>query len=125
MSQVSVDDFMRRFVETAIEGDHAGHMAMISKDVAVHGIPGFQVIGYDDWSRQCAEEFPQNLIRAISYDGIQVTSQTDAVICFEALETIEARDGKVNRHRLEIFIAREADDEWRIVQERVLSPQPQ
>lgn len=120
VSQFSVDAFMSYFVETAIEGDHAAHMALISKSVAVYGVPGFEVIAYEDWSRQCAEEFARNLIKAISYDNIQIVSETDSLICFETQETIEARDGTVNRNRLEVFLARETDEQWRIVQETIL-----
>jgi hypothetical protein len=44
----------------------------------------------------------------------------DTLVCFEIHETIEVRDGTVNHNWLEIFLEREADDEWRIVQERIL-----
>lgn len=118
-----VEDFLLRFAKTAVEGDHGGHMAMISKKVLVHGVPGFETIDFDSWSRQCAHEFPQFLIRSIDYVGIDIKVETDTLLCFETHETVEACDGTVNSNLLEIFIEREEDGKWRIVQERILPAQ--
>ncbi len=120
MDREFAEDFITRFARTAIEGDHAAHMAMISTKVLVHGMPGFDVIGYDDWSRQCAHEFEQKLILSISYVGMDVKMQTDTLLGFEIHETIEAKDGTVNSNWLEVFIEPEEDGVWRIVQERIL-----
>ena len=120
MNQAFAEEFIARFTKTAIEGDHAAHMAMISTKVMLRGVPGFDVIGYDDWSQQCAHEFEERLIRSIAYEDLDVKMANDTLVCFEIHETIEARDGTVNRNWLEIFLEREADDEWRIVQERIL-----
>jgi len=120
MNSEFAEDFITRFAKTAIEGDHAAHMAMISTKVMLLGVPGFEAIGYDDWSRQCAHEFEEKLIRSISYDGLDVKMANDTLVSFEIHETIEARDGTVNKNWLEIFIERESDSAWRIVQERIL-----
>lgn len=123
MGMEFVEDFLVRFAKTAVEGDHAAHMAMISKKVQVHGVPGFEVIDYDSWSRQCAHEFPQFLIQSIDYVGMDIKKETDTLLCLETHETITARDGTMNSSLLEIFIEREDDGKWRIVQERILPAQ--
>ncbi len=123
MTREDAKDFMTRFAQTAIEGDHASHMAMISKKVLLHGVPGHDAIDYENWSRQCEEEFAQKLIAAIGYESMEVKLETNTLFCFETMETIEAHDGTVNSYRLEIFIERESDGEWRIVQEQILPAQ--
>lgn len=122
MTRSDAEEFMTRFARTAIEGDHAAHMSMVSKKVLLHGIPGHDAIDYENWSRQCEEEFAQKLIAEISYEGMDVKLETHTLFCFETQETVEAHDGTVNSYRLEIFIEREEDGEWRIVQEQVLPP---
>lgn len=123
MSREFAEEFLTRFARTAIEGDHAAHMAMISKKVLVYGVPGFEAIDYDDWSRQCADELPRGLIKSIGFVGLEMKMETDALLCVETHETVEAHDGTVHSNRLEIFIEREADGEWRLVQQRILPEQ--
>ncbi|MDH3703098.1 MAG: nuclear transport factor 2 family protein [Alphaproteobacteria bacterium] len=123
MNLAFAQNFLSRFAQTAIAGDHAAHMNMISKKVRLYGMPGFEAINYEDWSQQCAHEFAQGLMKSISYLGLEMKMETDTLICVETHETIEAKDGTVNSHALEIFIEREDDGEWRLVQERILPMQ--
>ena len=47
-----VENWLEQFVSTALEGGLAAHMAMISRDVLVFGVPGFDALEFDDWYRQ-------------------------------------------------------------------------
>ncbi len=123
MNRAFAQNFLARFAQTAIARDHGAHMKMISKKVRLYGLPGHEAITYDDWSQQCAHEFAQGLMDSISYLGLEMKLETETLICLETHETIEAKDGTVHDHRLEIFIEREDDGEWRLVQERILPPQ--
>lgn len=105
---------------TANARDHVAHMALISKSVNVFGVPGFEVIGYEDWSRQCEHEFAQGLLARVEYQGLDVISATTDHILFKTIETVLGSDGTTNRHGLEILIQREPDGAWRVSQERVL-----
>jgi len=120
---VLVRNFLRRFTETAMVGDHPRHMAMISRKVRVFGVPGFAAIGYDDWHRQCAHEFAQGALKRIAFEDVTLKVETDNLIAFEAIEVVEAKDGSVNRNRVEIFLEEEEDGQWRLVQERILASQ--
>lgn len=51
-------------------------MDLISSAVNVYGVPGFKVIGYDDWARQRRDEIDQGLPQSVSYDGLPVTSMS-------------------------------------------------
>ncbi|MHB1951501.1 MAG: Cif family virulence factor [Acidiferrobacteraceae bacterium] len=108
---------------TANALDYAGHMALISPSVQVFGVPGFDVLGYDDWARQCRHEFENGLLRGVRYEGLRVTSATGGNVLFKTIEIVEGSDGTVNRNGVEILIRHEPDGVWRVVQERVLTPE--
>jgi ketosteroid isomerase-like protein len=100
--------------------DHGAHMNLISKDIQVFGIPGFEVINYDDWYSQCEYEFQEKLIAEASYSGLKVRSANDEQIMFLTTETIRATDGTVDSHPIEVVLKKEPDGQWRVVQERLL-----
>ncbi len=108
--------------DTLARYDHAAHMDLISKRVQVYGVPGFPVIGYDDWHAQCEHEFGQKLVQSAEYDGFKLLEQDDGRIRFATIETISAVDGTVDSHPIEILLAREEDGRWRVVEERLLTP---
>ncbi len=106
---------------TANAGAYDSHMKLISKEVSVYGVPGFDVIGYDDWARQCQYEFDEGLLKQVSYEGLHMVTVTPANILFKTTETVEGTDGTVNRQGVEILIRKEADGKWRVLQERILA----
>jgi ketosteroid isomerase-like protein len=108
--------------DTLARYDHAAHMNLISKQVQVFGIPGYPVIGYDDWHAQCAHEFDQKLVASAQYDGLELLEEAEDRIRFATIETISAVDGTVDSHPIEILLAREDDGQWRVVEERLLTP---
>ena len=63
-------DMLEALARTANECDYAAHMDLISPTVNVFGVSGFEVIGHDDWARQCEHEFEQGLLRSVSYEGL-------------------------------------------------------
>lgn len=101
--------------------DHTAHMNLISKDIQVFGVPGFEVIGYADWFSQCEYEFNEKLIERTSYQGLKVRQSTDQQIMFLTNETIHTTDGTVDTHPIEIMLTLEQDGHWRATQERLLS----
>lgn len=106
---------------TANAKDYVAHMNLISPRVRVFGVPGFEVIDYDDWARQCKHEFQTEVLRRVAYDGCTVRAQTPTRIMFKTHETVEGSDGSINVQGIEVVIEREDDGVWRVTQERVLS----
>ena len=106
--------------ETANKLDPDAHMNLISKDVSVFGVPGFDVIGYDDWFNQCKHEFENKLLKQVSYKGLNVLAKTPEKIMFKSLETVEGADITVISSGIEFIIQKEEDGVWRVSQERVL-----
>jgi len=113
--------WMDRCCGTIADYDHAAHMNLISPDVQVFGIPGFDVIGYSDWFSQCEYEFNEKLIRAARYDGLQIRQHNDRQIMFLTIESITAADGTLDSHPIEVVLTREDDEQWRVTQERLLA----
>jgi len=106
---------------TANAGAYTSHMDLISKEVSVYGVPGFEVIGYEDWARQCEHEFDAGLLKRVSYEGLRMVTVTPGNVLFKTTETVEGTDGTVNRQGLEILIRKEEDGKWRVLQERILA----
>ena len=114
------EEMLDALARTANVLDYDAHMALISRSVNVFGVPGFEVIGYDDWARQCRHEFTNRLLKRVHYEGARIVSSTPNRILFKTLETTEGTDGTRNHHGLEVLIEKESDGGWRVTQERIL-----
>jgi len=51
----------------------------------------------------------------------KVQVMTPGRVMFKTVETVEANDGTVQAHGVEIILEKETDGKWRVVQERILS----
>ncbi len=120
MSIQIVEKLLQEMARSANEKDYAAHMDLISQQVSVFGIPGFDVIGYDDWARQCQYEFENNILKSVSYGPMKVVAHAPGRVMFKTLETVEANDGSCNSNGVEIIIQKENDGKWRVLQERIL-----
>lgn len=122
MSSLSIiEHWLNGCSQSVQDYDHAAHMNLISKDIQVFGIPGFDVIGYQDWYAQTEHEFSQRLILDAKYEGIKIRQENETKIMFATMESITASDKSINTQAIEVVLAKEADDEWRVIQERILS----
>ena len=117
---MSPQEFLNQMALTANALDFDAHMNLISKEVRVLGVPGFDVIGYDDWHRQCKQEFSDKLLKQVSYQGLDVLDETPGRVTFKSIETVGGTDGTNNTSVIEFIIQKEEDGQWRVVQEHVL-----
>ena len=113
--------FLSAMAETASQHDLKNHMNLISKEVEVFGVPGFETISYDDWFRQCEKEFKEKLIKEVGYESINIIDSTESVIMFKTIERVAATDNKKNTNNVLMVITREDDGKWRVTQERILA----
>lgn len=118
--QEIIKTFLSDMAKTASQHDFEKHMNLISKEVEVFGVPGFESINYDDWFRQCENEFKEKLIKTVSYENIDIIDSTESVIMFKTIEHIETKDNTKNTTNVLIAITREDDGKWRATQERIL-----
>ena len=117
---MNAQSFLDLMATTANDLDLNEHMDLISKDVAVFGVPGFEVIGYQDWFNQCQHEFENKLLKKVSYQGLNVLAETPERVMFKSIETVEGSDGEKNSNGIEFIIQKEDDGQWRVSQERIL-----
>lgn len=120
MSEVIAKKWLDNASSTATSKDHAAHMNLISRKVSLQGVPGYENIGYDDWSAQTLHEFENNVLKSVSYKGFKPLTATLSHIMFKTFETVEANDGTINAQGVEMLLEKEDDGEWRLVQERIL-----
>jgi len=120
MSKQIAEQWLKEIAETANAKDFAGHMALISRRISLHGVPGFETIGYDDWARQCQHEFENNILKSVQYEGFKLVAATEKAVMFKTFETVEGTDGMVNAQGVEILLEQEDDGKWRMVQQRIL-----
>jgi len=114
-------DWMDNCCKTIQQYDHDAHMDLISKDVKVFGVPGYDLIGYEDWFSQCEYEFNEKLIAQTSYEGLKIRQSNEQQVIFLTNETIRATDGTVDTHPIEVVLTQEQDGRWRVTQERLLT----
>lgn len=115
--------WLQEAAATANAKNHQAHMGLISQKINLLGVPGFDSIGYEQWSTQCKHEFENNLLKSVRYDGLKLIITKDMRIMFKTHETVEGINGEINAHSIEILLEKESDDKWRLVQERILSPE--
>lgn len=115
-----IEEWMTRCCITIKQYDHAAHMNLISKNVKVFGIEGYDEITYDDWFAQCEEEFKDKVIKDVSYDGLQIKKVDNNRIAFSTIEIIETKDDSTIKHGVDITLLLEEDGQWRAIEERLL-----
>lgn len=121
MTNSIVNNWLTSIINTAAERDHQSHMNLISKKVNLVGFPGFESIGFEDWSNQCQHEFNDNIIAEIQYQGLKIRAETDQRIMFVTRETILTNKGKKSQQGIECLLEKEDDDQWRLTQQRILA----
>ncbi|NOX09186.1 MAG: hypothetical protein GXP22_06830 [Gammaproteobacteria bacterium] len=120
MSEEIVKKWLNDVVKTAANRDHAAHVDLISQRVSLTGVPGFDAIGFQQWSEQCKHEFDNQLLKSVRYEGLKMVADTTSRIMFKTYEIVEGVDGTVNAQGVEVLLEKEDDDQWRVVQERIL-----
>ena len=117
IAQQWLDDSAR----TATNKEFDEHFNLISKKVRVTGVQGYESVSYDDWARQSEQEFKDNVLKSVSYDGLKMLATSETQIMFKTIETVLANDAKRSAHGVEVLLTHEEDGVWRVTQERVLT----
>ncbi len=112
-------EWLTASASTATNRQFEAHFNLVSKKVKITGVPGYESISYDDWSRQSETDFKEGLLESVSYEGFKLVATNERQIMFKTIETIRATDGTNRAHGVEILLAIEEDGVWRVTQERV------
>ena len=120
--EVIAQEWLNASAETATNKDFEGHFNLISKKVRVTGVPGYDDgISYDDWARQSEQEFKDNVLDKVTYDGLKMSAHNDKQVMFKTMESVFANDGTHRSHGVEVLLEKEEDNVWRVIQERVMT----
>ena len=101
-----IHEWMTNSCKTLANHDVKGHMALISKEVKVYGVPEHEVIAYNDWAAQVEHEFNNKLIQSVEFRGDHIRVENQGDIMFTTLEVITASDGQVINNALEVVLKR-------------------
>ena len=121
--EVVVSEWLQASASAATRGEHKQFMDLISSHVSLLGVPGFELIDYDDWSRQAKDEFVDGVVKRVDYKGSEIVAAGLTSIIFRAVETVELVDGPPEQNGIEGTLGKESDGKWRLTQERILSPE--
>jgi len=114
-------EWLTKSAQTATNKQFEEHFNLISKKVRVTGVHGYESISYTDWARQSEQEFRDNVIKGVSYEGLKMLATNETQIMFKTIETVFASDGTRKAQGVEILLTQEEDGVWRATQERVLT----
>ena len=120
-SEAIAKKWLEDSARTATALDFDAHMQLISRQVAVHGVPDLDIIRYDDWAKQCRHEFAGKVLEKVTYRGFKLVGRNDNRIMFKTVECIKPRGANTVEQGLEVIIEEEKDGVWRVIQERILS----
>lgn len=105
---------------SAATGDLDAHMALVSRQVKVLGIPGLRAIDYSGWKKRRRNEFGKRLLHSLSYRLSKILSQQENSILFTVVETMKSSQGQIITVDKAVNLRREDDGKWRVVQERIV-----
>jgi hypothetical protein len=121
MSEAIAKQWLESSASTANNKQFEAHMDLISKKVSVTGVEGFDNIDYDAWYRVSEREFAEGILKSVRYDGLKMLDSSETQVRFKTYEVVEASDATINAHGIEVLLELEADGNWRLIEERVLS----
>ena len=119
MSQELILNWLKRVSETVEKRDLAAHMALVSKNVRVYGIPNQATLGYQDWYRRRHNEFNNKRLASLRYSNLNIKTITLRRLGFQITELMQATDGQQIQIDKQILLEREEDNQWRVVEETI------
>lgn len=119
MSEVTVRTWLSAMTESIARRDLAAHMALVSRNVQVYGLPGDRTIDYDGWHKRRRNELRKGLLAALHYDDLSIRQITLRRIRFNVNETMTATNGACVIINKDVIIEQEDGEHWRVVEENI------
>ena len=116
-----VEKWLSDSAKTATGGQHEAFMDLISNKVRLLGVPGFELINYDDWYIQAKSEFSDGLVSEVHYASAHIVASGLISIIFRTVETVVLSDGPSDTNGIEGVLQKEEDGKWRLTHQRLLS----
>lgn len=123
LMHIKARDIAQRWLDelafSAATWDLESHMALVSRQVKVLGLPGVKVVDYPGWLNRRSNEFSKKLLRSLSYRLVNILLHEEDNLLFTVIETIKSSRGQVFTVDKAINLRLEDDGIWRVVQERI------
>lgn len=119
MPQTIIGNWLKLLTRSVETRDLAAHMQLISERVKVYGLPGGQIVDYNQWQKRRYTEFSQAQLLALAYRLLNIKTSTPRRLGFHVEETMQACNGICIFIDKDIILERETDDQWRVVEENI------
>ena len=106
---------------SAATWDLDAHMALVSRNVVVLGIPGVDMVDYLGWKKRRRNEFNKKLLHSLAHRNPQVLSERPKFITFGVQELMKDHSKQSIEIDKEITLHQEEDGRWRVIREIILS----
>jgi len=119
MSQTIIGNWLEQLTRSVEKRDLDAHMRLVSERVQVYGLPGGQIINYNQWKKRRYTEFSQAQLLALGYRLLNIKAITSRRLAFHVEETMQACNGMCVFIDKDIILELETDDQWRVVEENI------
>jgi hypothetical protein len=119
MSQELILNWLKRVSESVKNRDLDAHMALVSKNVRIYGIPNQEILGYRDWYQRRRNEFKNDRLASLSYKNLSIRTITLRRLGFSITELMQATNGQQIKIDKDIMLEQEEDKQWRVVEETI------
>lgn len=114
-----VNYWLAEYAYTASTRNLEAHMALVSKNVMVVGLPNGKVVDYDGWYKRRYNEFTRKLLHNLTYKNMNVSESSPTQITFNVNEFMRSTQGEVIKVNKDITIHKKADQVWCVVMEHI------
>ncbi len=119
MPQTIIGNWLKQLTRSVETRDLDAHMRLVSERVQIYGLPGGQIIGYEQWKKRRHTEFSQAQLLALDYRLLNIKTITGRRLGFHVEEIMQACNGMRVFVDKDIILELEADEHWRVVEETI------
>lgn len=120
-SNAIIQDWLDNLAFSAATWDLDAHMALVSRQVTVIGIPGVDKIDYQGWKLRRRNEFKKKLLHSLTHREATLLNERPKIITFSVKELMRDQEKQCIELEKEITLQQEEDGKWRVVRELILN----
>ncbi len=113
------EHWLEELAFTTATGNLHAHMALVSRQVKVIGLPGKKLVDYQGWKKRRHNEFSKKLLHSLSYRLVNILLHKEDNLLFTVIETMKSSQGQIIIVDKAITLSLEFDGKWRVVEERI------
>ena len=114
-----VEQWLAELELTTASRDLEAHMALVSREVQVHGLRRAGVIDFEGWRKRRRNEFRNGLILCLKHKNVQLIAAEPGNIVFTVTETLKGTRGEVIVIDKQVVLKQEENEYWRVTLEHI------